>query len=145
MTPTPGGQSYGPYNRPTQDFAPTPAPTQGLNEYPSAPPPQVINNYAQNPLGYQYQSQVGVAGTMRRDPTIALLLELLGYVGFLGIGHIYAGRVGRGIALLFAWWAYWCVTVLLFIVLIGFCFALLGLAVPLLSGFWIKNELEKEN
>jgi hypothetical protein len=41
----------------------------------------------------------------RRDPTVGLLLEiLLGWVGFLGIGNIYAGNVGTGIFLLIAWW-----------------------------------------
>jgi TM2 domain-containing membrane protein YozV len=106
---------------------------------------QAYSNAPQPPVNYQYQPQVGVAGTPQRDPTIALLLEFLGYIGFLGIGHIYAGRVTRGIVLLVGWWIYWAVTFVLFIVLIGFCFALLGLAGPIASGLWIRNEMEKEN
>ena len=35
---------------------------------------------------------------------MGLLLELLGYVGFLGIGHIWAGKTTRGVALLIGYW-----------------------------------------
>ncbi len=40
-----------------------------------------------------------------RDPTVALLLEVLGgFFGFLGIGWIYAGRTSLGIILLAGYW-----------------------------------------
>ena len=32
------------------------------------------------------------AGATQKDATIAFLLELLGYLGLLGIGHIYAAE-----------------------------------------------------
>jgi len=120
---------------------------QSLPQYGASaqPPVQAYSNAPQNPINYQYQPQAGVAGTPQRDPTIALLLELLGYIGFLGIGHIYAGRTTRGVLLMLGWWCYWAVTAVLMIVLVGFCFALLGLAGPIASGLWIRSDLEKEN
>ena len=41
-----------------------------------------------------------------KDPAVGLLLELLGYIGFLGIGHIWAGKTSRGVALLIGYWVY---------------------------------------
>jgi hypothetical protein len=156
--------TYSPY--PMQPQA-QPQPQPGQPPYPYAPPPgsqygpqteafpqyggspqlpvQPYSNTPQPTTNYQYQPQVGVAGVPPRDPTVAALLELLGYIGFLGIGHIYAGRVTRGIALMVGWWIYWAVTAVLLVVLIGFCFALLGLAGPILSALWIKSDIEKEN
>jgi hypothetical protein len=100
-------------------------------------------------MGYQYQPQVGVAGVTPRDSTVALLLELIGYAGFLGIGHIYANRVPRGIALMIAWWIYWGATTLFFVTILLSPLACLmcvaGLLIPILSGVWIKTDLDKEN
>jgi TM2 domain-containing membrane protein YozV len=79
-----------------------------------------------------------------KDPTTALLLELIGYAGFMGIGHIYAGKVGRGIALMFGFWAYLVVFGLLSIILIGCLFLIITPVFPILSGLWIKSEMEKE-
>jgi TM2 domain-containing membrane protein YozV len=79
-----------------------------------------------------------------KDPTTALLLELIGYAGFMGIGHMYAGKVGRGVALLFGFWAYLFISFVLTIVLIGCLFLLITPVFPILSGLWIKSELEKE-
>lgn len=38
----------------------------------------------------------------KKKSTVMLLAVLLGLIGFFGIGHIYAGKVGRGIAFLIA-------------------------------------------
>lgn len=36
--------------------------------------------------------------------TIALVAEIIGgYLGFLGLGHMYSGRVGLGVAILLGW------------------------------------------
>src|SRR5689334_11741152 len=46
-------------------------------------------------------------GGPARDPSVALVLEIvLGVFGFLGVGHLYAGRTNLGIALLLGWWAF---------------------------------------
>ena len=37
------------------------------------------------------------------NPRMAVNLEYLGYIGLLGIGHMYAGFVGRGFVLLISW------------------------------------------
>ena len=89
---------------------------------------------------------------------MALLLELLGIVGFLGIGHIYAGQTTRGVALMVGWFLYGIIATFFLIPLISFgsiltCGAGCLLFIPLLlvwwgapigSGLWAKNELEKE-
>jgi TM2 domain-containing membrane protein YozV len=90
---------------------------------------------------YPYPS----APTQRKDSTVALLLELIGYAGFLGIGHIYAGRTSRGIALLVGGFIYLIASAVLTIVLVGICMFVAWLAVPILSGLWIKNDLDKTN
>jgi hypothetical protein len=89
----------------------------------------------------------------RKDPALALGLELIGLVGVLGIGHIYAGKTGRGVALLIGWiafwFAYWIVAIVLSLVCIGACMFPLGIVLwflaPILSGLWIKSEVEKGN
>lgn len=57
-----------------------------------------------------------------KDPGIALVLELL--PGFAcqvwGLGSIYAGRVGQGLAIMIGYWILQLVNVLLMFVLIGF-------------------------
>ncbi len=146
------------YTPPAQNFAPQVQPQYAPPpQYPQTqsfqqqgmqmqPPAQRLPEYSQAPLNYQYQpqvAQVGLAGTSPRDPTIALLLELLGYIGFLGIGHIYAGRTARGIALLVGWWVYVGVSAVLTILLIGCLMLFAGLAVPILSGLWIKSDLDR--
>lgn len=118
---------------------PAPMPPQGqympAQQYtpPPAPP------YGQPPQPYPY------AANPPKDPTVALLLELIGYAGFLGIGHIYAGRTGRGIALLLGGWAYLVISGVLTILCIGFFMLMAWLVVPVLSGLWIKSDVERDN
>lgn len=57
-----------------------------------------------------------------KDPTAAVLLELL--PGFLiqtfGVGHLYAGRVLRGLFIMFGYWILQGINLLLCLVLIGY-------------------------
>ncbi len=73
-------------------------------------------------------------------PSTAFLLELLGYVGFLGIGHIYAGNVIGGLLMLvFGWALVGIVYTILSILSLGLGFIILLpvlLAVPIISGVW---------
>lgn len=140
---------------PQQGYSPPPpqAPQQGFTPPPaysgqSLPPPgtrplqpgQSYPSYQQSQPGYPPPQQA----TAPKDPTTALMLELLGYLGFLGIGHIYAGKTNRGIALLISWLVYLTASVLLIFCLVG-CFMFIAwLIVPPLSGIWVKNEMEKE-
>jgi hypothetical protein len=42
-----------------------------------------------------------------KDPNTAMVIEILaGYLGFLGIGYLYAGRTAAGLLRLFGWWAF---------------------------------------
>lgn len=111
--------------------------------------PAPIQQYSQAPLGPGQQLSGGIipAG-MQRDPILALLLELVGYVFVLGLGHMYAGRVGRGIALMVGYWLYGGIAVLLFFTVllspIACLMALLHPVVPIVSGLWAKRDLDRE-
>ena len=62
--------------------------------------------------------------------TGAALLQLLGWIGFLGIGYMVRGRFLTGLGMLVGWWvAFW---FLLFASLITF-----GLAHPLMVVAWV--------
>jgi hypothetical protein len=80
------------------------------------------------------------------NPDTARALEAFGFVGFLGLGHMYGGRSTRGTLLMVLWWiglALWVAPVLLHITLLGVMWALvLTSAVTSLSGRWIKNDLQ---
>jgi hypothetical protein len=152
-TPGSGASGYGSYGgqgQPTQ-YAPPPQynPTQYGQGQPTqyTPPPggypqQYQPQQPYNPQYPQYQPPYGYA--QPKDPTVGLLLELLGYVGFLGIGHIWAGKTTRGVVLLVGYWIYWMVTFVMMIVLIGCLMIPVGLAFPLISGFVLKSEMERE-
>jgi TM2 domain-containing membrane protein YozV len=105
-----------------------------------------MQGYGNYPPVYPgYGAQPGV---VTKDPTTALLLELIGYAGFLGIGHIYAGRTNRGIALMVSWLFYWVAVGVLAALVVTICIScimmILWPIVPILSGLWIKNDLDKE-
>lgn len=111
--------------------------------------PTSVQSYSQAPLasGQQYTGGIIPAG-MQRDPIIAFVLELVGYVFVLGLGHMYAGRVGRGIALMVGYWLYWGIAGLLFLTVlfipVSCLMMLLHPVVPLLSGLWAKRDLDRE-
>lgn len=142
--PIPPQQGYSPPTyAPQQTFTPPPGySNQGLPPGGTQPlqPGQSYPNYQQYPPGYPAPQQA----VAPKDPTTALMLELLGYLGFLGIGHIYAGKTNRGIGLLIGWLVYLTAAFFLTICLVG-CFMFLAwVVVPPLSGLWVKNEMEKE-
>jgi hypothetical protein len=91
-----------------------------------------------------------VSAGLGREPLVALLLELIGYIPSLplGIGHMYAGRIGRGVALMLAWWVYGGTALFLLFTIVGAPIAclmfLLWPVIPLISGFWIKRDLDME-
>lgn len=126
-------------------------PQAGYAEYPkqssySVPPvpqaSQIQQAYQQVPHGQPY-------GIAKRDPNIAFALELLGFVGFLGIGHMYAGNIILGVVMLLFGWgiagvAYFFLG--LFTIGIGFCLFLpLLLLFPIVSGLWARNAAMRNN
>ncbi|HEY0070948.1 MAG TPA: hypothetical protein VGE04_13360 [Chloroflexia bacterium] len=152
-------QSQPQYSPPTQGYAPPPSLYgEQLPSYQQTAmqpanqgygPPQSYSNAPLNPApGYGSYGAGQYAAQPQRDSTLALLLELIGYAGVLGIGHIYAGRTSRGVGLMIGWIFYGVIILLLFFTLIGSPIACLMLIlwpiVPILSGLWIKNDLDKE-
>jgi hypothetical protein len=123
-------------NAPIQSMQPQPPQGQYTSPQQYAPPAPM---YGQPEQTYPYSANPP------KDPTVALLLELIGYAGFLGIGHIYAGKTNRGVTLLVGGILYLIVSSVLVILLVGFCLLAAWLVVPIASGLWIKSELEKEN
>lgn len=89
--------------------------------------------------------RVAASGQQAKNPNIAMALELAGYVGFLGIGHMYAGAAGRGILLLFAWWGMTAVTATLLFVGTGLRLLPVFLMGPLLSALWAKRTLRRRS
>ena len=136
-----------PAYRDSQMLQPTELNPAGPLQYPT---------FSQPPTTYgSYQVQIE-DDTPPKNPIMGFLLELLGLVGLLGIGHMFAGRVPRGIALMLLWFVYGLVILFVVIpanVVVTFCtlgtvqcfmfpFIAIFIVVPLLSGFWAHNELE---
>jgi hypothetical protein len=97
---------------------------------------------------YRQRRQEPPAGVAAGRARTSFLLELLGYVGLLGLGHIYAGNRARGMALLLGWWLctmvslFWTTFVVNMPFSCGNCYFLLYPFVPILSGLWIRSELQ---
>ena len=112
-------------------------------------PPQHQPPYQQEPFQQPYQPPPygqPPYGQTAKDPTTGLLLELIGLLGFMGIGWIWAGETAIGVALLIGWWivapTLIFVATLLSFVLIGLCmFPLLPL-IPIASGVILMNRLK---
>ena len=115
------------------------------NWQPSNPYQNSPYQYTGGPLDSQHR-QGGARAAPNVSSTVAFMLELLGYVGFLGVGHIFAGRYRRGFVIMLAWWVVMAsVCRLLFEVSTqpeNFIF-LIALFLPVLSGFWIKYDVDR--
>lgn len=141
---------------PTYD-AGTPGAAGPTGQSYSAPPPM----YSSSPqsAGQQPHYQVAnqyegaVTGQPPKDSNLAFVIELVpGLLGFLGIGHMYAGNVLRGVALLLGWGVFLTLDFVLIFILgiatlgIGFCLlpliGLFWLAGPIASAFWLKREMD---
>lgn len=79
-----------------------------------------------------------------KEPSTGLLLELLGLVGFAGIGWLWAGRTGLGLLLLFGFWAFLAVEILLLFVLVGFCLIPFNFVIPVASALLIQKYLREQ-
>jgi hypothetical protein len=111
---------------------------------PQPPQQQPPYQYGQGSYGQQPYGQPPY-GQPPKDPTTGLLLELIGFLGFLGIGWIWAGETAIGIALLIGWLVllpiYIVVCFFLMFILIGFCLLPLPLLVPIASGIILRNRM----
>lgn len=97
--------------------------------------------YGQGPYGQPPPGQPPY-GQPAKDPTVGLLLELIGFFGFLGIGWIWSGETAIGIAILIGWFVFLGVEVLLSIILIGLCLIPLNFIVPIVSGVILMNRMK---
>jgi len=133
------------YMPPIQYAPPAPAPQPYLYapQYQIAPavytpvPVAVPSGYAANPL--------------IKDPTMAAVVEILaGLCGFLGVGHMLAGRVLPGLILMLGWMfiglpLIWFVIPFMTLGL-GFCLSVpLWLGVPITSALLLRSELIGQN
>lgn len=138
-TPPPAARAP---EQPTTMFSPT-------SDQPAAPPYSPPPAYVPPPLAAPqpttpYAPTPTYGAVAAKDPSTAMIIEiLLGLFGFLGIGHLYAGRTTPGIVLLLGWWVFLFVEAMLIFVVIGFCLFPANLIVPIVSGVWLKNEMTR--
>jgi hypothetical protein len=124
--PPPGG--YGapqPAYGPPQAYGPPPGYGGGY----AAPPPQMALRSA-------------------KSPGLAVALETLGgtFLSTFGIGHLYAGRVGIGLAWMFGYWAVTFVNFLLCFIFVGFItWPICWLAAMIISSITVSNGVKRAN
>ena len=96
-------------------------PRQG-SPYHQLPPGHQVP-YGHQPAPYVYGPPVGygpVVARPQRSAGAAVALEIvLGIFGVFGVGNLYAGRVGLGIALMVSFWILFWINFLLTFVVIG--------------------------
>lgn len=113
------------------------------------PPQQPFSGSQQlQPMGYGQQPYYQPRPV---DPNTAWL-ELLGFLGFLGIGYLVAGRTNDGIIRLVGYMIFtfvgWAIVGVLSLAIIGLCLipVMLGaqIGIPIWSAITLKNDLERQ-
>jgi len=96
--------------------------------------------FNQPPAWSQQQTTQVVHVYHAKSAGVAAMLEVLFglFAQTFGIGHIYAGRIGVGLAIMFGYWALTAVNLLLCFVLIGFvtlpmCWLIAMIVSPLMA------------
>jgi len=96
-------QPYTPQAYQQQYQSPYQQPYQQANQQPYQPPAYQPPPYQQFPAPYQYQGPYGMPlmpYVKRKEPALALVLSLM----LPGVGQIYNGDVGKGIAMMLGFW-----------------------------------------
>ncbi len=89
-------------------------------------------------------SQFPQFDTQSNPAMVPMLLNgLFGFFGFMGIGHMAAGSVGKGIGILLLGWLMTILFLATFWFLVGFIFIPLGIAVWVWSIFDVKGIAER--
>lgn len=110
-----------------------------------SPPSQQQGSY-QQPFYADVQEQAYLpAPRPAKEPSTGLLLELLGLVGFAGIGWLWAGRTGIGLLMLFGFWIFLGIEILLLFVLVGFCMVPFNFVIPVASALLIQKYLREQS
>lgn len=83
-----------------------------------------------------------------KNAGLAVMMELLGGFFFqtFGIGHIYAGRVGIGIAWMLGYWVVTAINFMLCFILVGFItWPLCWIAAMIISPITVNGAIKQEN
>ena len=88
-----------------------------------------------------------LAPEVQAAATTALILEIVfGLFSLFGIGHVYSGRLGLGVALMLGWWAYIAIAGFLSTLtggLAGCVFIPIYIAAPIVSGIQASAYVKK--
>ena len=77
--------------------------------------------------------------------TATLLAAILGFIGFMGVGHMYAGSVGRGIALLLGGWVLWILFIFTIVLIVGIIFVPIGVALWIWSIYDVRSIIKNRS
>lgn len=80
------------------------------------------------------------------SPGVAAVVEILCglFLQTFGVGHIYAGRILRGVFLMFTYWIVQAINAVLCFVLVGFVgFAIVWLAFVIFSPLWAYRTVQR--
>jgi len=121
-------------------------PPSGVPQYsqPPPPPPPRYNTPPPNPPNYQ-NNPPPYQGLYKNEGTAILLAAILGFIGLCGVGHMYIGKIGRGIGFLIVvlildsigWATVW--------MLIGIPFLIIGLVIYVWHIFDVRNLCREYN
>jgi hypothetical protein len=94
-----------------------------------------------------FQNQPLSPATQGASTTALWLETIFGLFGLLGVGHVYAGRIVLGIALMIGWWIYLAIAVAVVTISVGVAaclFAPVSLAVPIISGIQARTYIQQK-
>ena len=94
--------------------------------------------------GAQYgRQQYSAVAVPAKDPTTGLLLELIGLIGFAGIGWLWAGETVIGLSLLIGYFVFLGIEILSFFIFIGFCLIPFNFIIPIASAVLLQKRLKE--
>lgn len=146
LSPPPGGGQ--PPN--TTPAYPTPQPGQGgyQQHYATPQPPSYQPQQYANAQGYGGQYLPQPVGVAPKDPTTGLLLELIpGFFGFMGIGYLWSGMTGIGIALLLGYWVvvfFEIIFIIFTLGLLALCLWPINIVAPVVSAVLLQKKLKEQ-
>lgn len=106
------------------------------------PPPDQRGGYQPPFVMADYDAPFVPAARPAKEPSTGLLLELLGLVGFAGIGWLWAGRTARGLLLMFGFWMFLLIEFLLLFLIVGFFLIPFNFVIPVVSALLIQKHLK---
>ena len=120
-------------------------PPYGSPQTPQPPPPPPPQYNVQAPNPPNYQNTPPHQGLYKNEGTAILLAAILGFFGLSGIGHLYIGKIGRGIGFLIVLWILYGIGIATAMLLIGIPFLILGLVIYIWHIFNVRNLCREYN